>query len=151
MLSIPAGTLSQSNIENFASRSKIPVATTLELRYGTTAEQLKSILDLIRRILAENRKIETATARVQLISYGPNSIQLELFAYVKTRDEAEFRSVREDLLLQIGEVVDHSGTGFAMPARLIYIGSQGETNPERPSISEMKGPAAGHVLPKRAS
>jgi len=175
MLSIPAGTLSQSNIENFASRSKIPVATTLELRYGTTAEQLKSILDLIRRMLTENPRLETATARVQLISYGPNSIQLELFAYVTTHDEAEFRTVREDLLLQIGEVVDNSGSGFAMPARLIYIRPEGETHPERASHSEIKGlggkdqeaprdagrtievprvvtpSSAGQVLPKRAS
>jgi MscS family membrane protein len=140
LLSIPAGGLSQSNIENFASRRKIPVQTTLELRYGTTMEQLRSILDTIRRLLAENPRLETATARVQLITYGPNSIQVELFAYVRTRDEAEFRAVREDLLLHIGEVVDGSGSGFAMPARLLYIGLQGETQPERRSLSEIQGP-----------
>lgn len=140
MLSIPAGTLSQSNIENFATRSKIPVATTLELRYGTTAEQLKSILDKIRRILAEHPRTETATARVQLISYGPNSIQLELFAYVTTRDEAEFRTVREDVLLQIGEVVDHSGGGFAIPAQRLYIEPRSEPRPERTSVLGIRGP-----------
>jgi MscS family membrane protein len=140
LLSIPAGGLSQSNIENFASRRKIPVQTILELRYGTTMEQLRSILDMIRRLLAENPRLETATARVQLITYGPNSIQVELFAYVRTRDEAEFRAVREDLLLHIGEVVDGSGSGFAMPARLLDIGLQGETQPERRSLSEIQGP-----------
>jgi MscS family membrane protein len=177
LLSIPAGALSQSNIENFASRSKIPIATTLELRYDTTTEQLKSILDMIRKLLAENPKLETATARVQLTSYGPNSIQLELFAYVTTRDDAEFRAVREDLLLHIGEVVDHSGSAFAMPAQLLYIGPRAERQRERTSHSEIKGlegkdqeasrdagriseaprsvppslPAAGQALPKRAS
>jgi MscS family membrane protein len=176
LLSIPAGVLSQSNIENFASRGKIPVQTTLELRYGTTTEQLKSILDMIRKLLAENRRLETATARVQLISYGPGSIQLELFAYVRTRDEAEFRAVREDLLLHIGEVIDNSGSELAMPARLLYIGSQGETHPERAALSEIPGtrgkgqeasrdpgrtsedprssppslPVEGQVLPRRA-
>jgi MscS family membrane protein len=139
LLSIPAGALSQSNIENFASRSKIPVQTTLELRYGTKTEQLKSILDRIRRLLAENPELETATARVQLSSYGPNSIQVELFAYVRTRDEAEFRTVREDLLLHIGEVVDNSGSGFAAPAQLLYIRPQGETHPERASVPETQG------------
>jgi MscS family membrane protein len=177
MLSIPAGSLSQSNIENFASRSKIPVHATLELRYGTTTEQLKSILDMIRRLLAEDPRFETATARIQLTSYGPNAIQLELFAYVRTCDEVEFRAVREDLLLHIGEVVDNSGSGFAMPAQLFYIRPQGETQPERASLPEIQGtggkaqeasrdrghtsevpralplslPADGQVLPKRAS
>jgi MscS family membrane protein len=142
LLSIPAGALSQSNIENFASRSKIPVQATLELRYGTTTEQLKSILDRIRGLLAENPGLETATARVQLSSYGPNSIQVELFAYVRTRDEAEFRAVREDLLLHIGQVVDNSGSGFAAPAQLFYIRPQGETHPERTSVSETQGPGS---------
>jgi MscS family membrane protein len=166
LVSIPAGALSQSNIENFATRSKIPVNTVLELRYGTTGEQLKSIIDSIRRLLAENPRFETATARIQLASYGPNSIQLELFAYVMTRDEAEFRAVREDLLLQIGDVVDTSGSGFAMPAQLLYMRPEGEAHPERTSLSEIRGPVergressrdlppsppAGQVLPKRAS
>jgi MscS family membrane protein len=166
LVSIPAGALSQSNIENFASRSKIPVNTVLELRYGTTGEQLKSIIHSIRSLLAENPRLETATARIQLASYGPNSIQLELFAYVMTRDEAEFRAAREDLLLQIGEVVDNSGSGFAMPAQLLYMRPEGEAYPERTSLSEIRGPGekgreasrdrppsppAGQVLPKRAS
>lgn len=140
LLSIPAGALSQSNIENFATRSKIPVNTTLELRYGTTTEQIKSILDLTRRLLAENPRLEASTARVQLVSYGPTSIQLELFAYVRTNDEVEFRAVREDLLLHMGEVIDNSGSGFAMQAQLLYVRPPRETDPERTSVSEIYGP-----------
>jgi MscS family membrane protein len=167
ILSIPAGTLSQSGIENFSSRSKIPVQTTLELRYGTTTEQLNSILVRIRRLLAENPRIEAATARVQLIAYAPNSIQLELFAYVTTPDEVEFRTVREHLLLHIGEVIDNSGSGFAVPAQFFYSRPQGQSRPERTSISEIQAPggkgqeaprdqgrsstAEDQVLPKRAS
>jgi len=48
LLSIPAGVLSQANIENFATRDKMLLQTTLRLRYGTTAEQLKAVLDGIR-------------------------------------------------------------------------------------------------------
>jgi len=139
LLLIPAGTLSQSNIENFATRNKIPVHTTLGLRYGTTAEQLKSILYRIRSLLAENPKLETATAWVQLTSYGPNSIQLELFAYVNTRDDVEFRTIREDLLLNIGEVVDNSGSGFATRTQFLYMGPQEETQIERRSVLEIQG------------
>lgn len=147
LLSIPAGALSQSNIENFATRRKIPVQTALGLRYGTTTEQLKSILDMTRRLLAENTGLETATARVQLISYGPNSIQLELFAYVMTRDEAEFRRVREDLLLHIGEVIENSGSGFATPAQLLHIGEQRPIRNERQSRKSFPNEQAKRPAP----
>jgi MscS family membrane protein len=139
LLSIPAGALSQSTFENFATRSKILIQTTLEVRYGTTTEQLRSILDGIRRLLAENPRLETETARVQLNCYRPNSIQLELFAYVRTRDEREFVAVREDLLLHIGEIIDASGSGFAMLAPLLYIGTGGESQMERKSVSQIQG------------
>ena len=50
LLSIPAGILAQANIENFATREKIPIQTILRLRYGTTAEQLGSALDGIHSL-----------------------------------------------------------------------------------------------------
>ena len=65
LLSIPAGTLSQSSVENFATRAKILAQTTLRVRYGTTAEQLRSILTGIQRLMAENPKIDTASSRVR--------------------------------------------------------------------------------------
>jgi MscS family membrane protein len=120
LVSIPAGALSQANIENFATRQKILAQTNLQLRYGTTTEQLRSVLDGIRKLLVENPKIETETARVRLINFGARAIELELYAYVLTPDNAEFLRVREELFLHIAEVVEASGTTFAMPTEFIY-------------------------------
>jgi MscS family membrane protein len=115
LLSIPAGVLSQASIENFSTRGKILVHTTLRLRYGTSAEQLRSVLDGIHKLLAENPEIETGTSRVRLVDFGVRAIELELFAYVLTSDFTEFLAVREELLLQIAGVVEASGSGFARP------------------------------------
>jgi MscS family membrane protein len=120
LVSIPAGALSQANIENFATRQKILAQTNLQLRYGTTTEQLRSVLDGIRKLLVENPKIETETARVRLMNFGARAIELELYAYVLTPDNAEFLRVREELFLHIAEVVEASGTTFAMPTEFIY-------------------------------
>jgi len=120
LLSIPAGALSQTNIENFATRQKILAQTSLQLRYGTTTEQLRSVLEGIRKLLMESPKIETKTARVRLINFGARAIELELYAYVLTPDFAEFLTVREELFLRIVEVIEASGTAFAMPTEFIY-------------------------------
>ena len=124
LLSIPAGVLSQANIENFATRSKIVAQANLRLRYGTTAEQLKSVLDGIHKVLLENPKIEPETARIRLVAFGERAIELELFAYVLTSDYLQFLCVREDLLLQVAAVVESSGSGFAMPTQFIYLESR---------------------------
>jgi MscS family membrane protein len=129
LLSIPAGVLSQASIENFSTRGKILMHTTLRLRYGTSAEQLRSVLDGIHKLLAENPEIETGTSRVRLVDFGVRAIELELFAYVLTSDFTEFLAVREELLLQIAGVVEASGSGFARPEIV-------EVTPESTSTQE---------------
>ena len=113
LLSVPAGILSQSNVENFATRGKILVQSTLRLQYGATADQLRLVLNRIRTLLADRPDIETATSRIRLVDFGERAIELELFAYVLTRDYVTFLSVREELLLQIATIVESSGTNFA--------------------------------------
>jgi MscS family membrane protein len=124
LLSIPAGVLSQANIENFATRDKMLVQTTLRLRYGTTAAQLRAVLDGIRAVLAQHPKLETETSRIRLVDFGVQAVELELFAYVLTSDGLTFLSVREDLLLQIAALVEASGSGFAQPTQFIYVDSK---------------------------
>ena len=120
LLSIPAGALSQANIENFSSRRKILVQTNLQLSYGTTAEQLKAVLEGIQKLLVENPKIETGSARIRLVNFGVRAIELELYAYVLTPDYGEFLAVREKLFLGVAQVVEASGSAFARPTEFIY-------------------------------
>ena len=121
LLSIPAGTLSQSSVENFASRGKILIKTKLRLRYGTSAQQISAILTAIERLIADNPKLETATSHVRLIDFGDRAVELELAAYVLTADGDEFLLVRQDLLLAIATVVESSGSAFAQPTQFLYV------------------------------
>lgn len=121
LLSIPAGILSQANIENFATRGKILAQTILQLRYGTSVEQLRSVLNGISKLLAENTKIEPDSARIRLVNFGQRAIELELYVYILTPDNMEFLQLREDLLLQIASLVEAAGSGFAQPTQFIYV------------------------------
>ena len=115
LLSIPAGNLSQAGIENFTTRGKILIQATLRLRYDSTVDQLRSILDRTRALLAAQTKLEPETMRIRLVNFGVHAVEIELYAFVLTADFAEFLAVREDLLLQIAGIVEGSGSGFAAP------------------------------------
>jgi len=115
LLVIPAGILSQSVVENFTTRGKILMKTTLRLRYGTSTEELRTILDETSRLLSRNPEIETGSSRVRLVDFGIRAIELELFAYVLTSEILKFLAVREELLLQIAGIVEAAGSGFARP------------------------------------
>ena len=115
LLVIPAGILSQNYIENFTTRGKILMKTTLRLRYGTSTEQLRTIIDEISGLLSRNPEIEAGGSRVRLVDFGLRAIELELFAYVLTSEILKFLAVREELLLQIAGIVEAAGSGFARP------------------------------------
>ena len=113
LLSLPAGSLAQTGIENFATRRKILLDTRLRLKYGTSVEQLKRILEGVRALLADDPRLEKESAYIRLANFGPEAIEMELNAYVLSADAGVFRRVREELLLEIAALVESVGSGFA--------------------------------------
>jgi MscS family membrane protein len=121
LLSVPAGLLAQGSIENYATRGKIPLKSVLLLRYGTTGEQLRAVLEGARQLLIGHPSLEKDSARIRLISFGAQAIELELFAFVTTSDYPKFLEVREGILLQIAQIIESSGSAFAVPTQFIYM------------------------------
>jgi MscS family membrane protein len=113
LLSIPAGTLSGSSVENFATRGKILLQTRLHLHSAITVVQLRATLGEIETLLAEHAELEPGKSRIRLIEFGEKAVELELFTFVLTADSARFLEVRQDLLLRIAEIVETSGQGLA--------------------------------------
>jgi MscS family membrane protein len=130
-LSIPNGSLATMNLENLSRRDKILFNTKLGLRYETSADQLRYVLAQIRRLLYEHPKVETDGARIRFIGYDHGSLNLEVFCYAITRDGTEFLAIQEDLLLRIMDIVEASGTTFAFPSRILYLGRDSGLDKEK--------------------
>jgi MscS family membrane protein len=121
VVSVPNGQLASMNLENFGRRDKIWFHPTIQLRYETSADQLRYVLSEIRRLLYAHPKVESQSARVRLVGFGSSSLNLEIFAYVQESDYAAFLEIQEDLLLRIIEIVEKSGTRFAFPSHTAYV------------------------------
>jgi MscS family membrane protein len=122
VVSVPNGQLAVMNLENFAVRDKIWFHHHLSLRYETTADQLRYILAEIRKMLYGHPKVESMSARVRFVGFETSSLNLEVFAYILETEYEPFLQVQEDLLLRIMDIVEGSGSGFAFPAQINYVG-----------------------------
>jgi MscS family membrane protein len=120
LLAIPNGTVATINVENLSRRDKILFKTTIGVHPDTKADQMRYVLSEIRRVLESHPKIETSTLRVRLIEIAA-ALNVEIFSYVLTRDFNEFAAVREELLLQIMDLVEEAGTSVALPSQTLYI------------------------------
>jgi MscS family membrane protein len=121
LLAIPNGTIATINVENLSRREKILFKTVLGFHSDTSSDHLRAVLSEIRRTLSSHAKIESSTVRVRLTELASSSLNVELLCYVLTRDFNEFAEVREDLLLQIMNMVEDSGASLASPSQTLYL------------------------------
>jgi MscS family membrane protein len=135
LVTIPNGELAALQIENFAKRDRIWLRTTLRLRRETTPDQLRFVLVRLRELLCAHPMIDPDPARVRLVGFEADSLEVEVFAYVPTRDYNGFLAVREDVYLRILDILAESGTGLAHPSMVLHRGADG-LDSDRASAAE---------------
>ena len=146
-LSIPNGSLATMNVENFTRRDKFLFNPTLGIRGETSADQLRYLLAEIRRMFYEHPKIESESARIRFAGLDKGTLNLEIFSHILTRDMAEFTAIAEDVWLRIMEIVEKSGSGFALlvpqpyTSRATPASTQEKASRRRAAGPAMAGPA----------
>jgi MscS family membrane protein len=133
LLAIPNGTVATINVENLSRRDKMLFKTVLGLHTDTPQERVRAVLSQIRRVLGGNPKIESNSVRVRLIELTSSALNMELVCYILTQDFNEFAAVREDVLLEIMNLVEDSGASLASSQKL-YLSAD-------PASSKRRGDA----------
>jgi MscS family membrane protein len=137
-LSIPNGALATMNIENFTRRDKFLFNPTLAIRTETSADQLRFLLAAVRRMLYEHPKVESDSARIRFAGFDKGVLNLEMFSYLITRDQAEFTAICEDVFLRIMEIGAQSGIPFAFPSQTVYLSRDSGLDKEKVAATEQQ-------------
>jgi MscS family membrane protein len=138
VVSIPNGEFAKQHLENFTLRQKLWYHPRLQLRYETTPDQLRYILVEVRKLLYAHPKVLPDPARVRFVGFGDWSLNLDIFAYIDTRDYDDFLEIAEDLDLRIIEIVTTAGSGFALPSQTTYLESGSGLDAERARAAEAR-------------
>jgi MscS family membrane protein len=136
VVTVPNGQFAAMLLENFTRRDRIWLRAMIGLRYETSPDQLRFVLVELKKLLAGHPMIDPEPARVRFVGFGDSSLDLEVFAYVRTADYNEFLAVREDVLLRIMDVIASAGTSFAFPSQTLYVGSDGRLDERRTREAE---------------
>ena len=130
VITIPNAQFLNVMVENLQERDRILFNTTVRLRYETSPDAARWVLIQIRALLDAAPAGRPRNVGVRFSGFGVGSLELELFVYVRTRDDLEFLAVREDLCLHMMDLVARAGTAFALPAQANYSADTG-IDPER--------------------
>jgi MscS family membrane protein len=121
MVSVPNGQIANMSLENLSLRDKFWFHHLLSLHYGTTSSQMDAVLDSIRNLLNQTQLVERDSVRVRFLSFGPSSLEVEVFAYVWARDWAHFLEIQEGLLLGIMKLTESAGVQIALPSQAVFL------------------------------
>ncbi len=122
LTTIPNASLAKMPIVNLTQRDQMLIRAVIGLRYETSPEQLRYVLAKLRELLLGHPRVDPARARARFVGFGDSSLDIEVFAYVTTRDWPEFLGIKEDILLRVMDIVDEGGTSIAFPSRTLYLG-----------------------------
>lgn len=121
LITIPNGRVADMRIENYTSRDRMRLACTIGLVYSTTPAQARQVLGDIESRLRAHPKIWPDAVVVRFQELGASSLNIGVMAWFETPDWGEFQVIRQDILLQIMEVVENAGTSFAFPTQTVHL------------------------------
>jgi MscS family membrane protein len=121
IITIPNGRLSEMRLESYAARDRIRFTTDLGLVYGTTREQLLTVLGGVGELFRTHPKIWPDDVVVRFKALGESALLVEIQAWFLTADFNEFRVIREELLLEILRIVESAGTEVAFPTQTVHV------------------------------
>jgi MscS family membrane protein len=108
------------HLDNLSQRDRFWYHPTIRLRYGTTPDQIRYLLVEIRRMLYAHPRVLPDPAFARFNRFGEYSLDLEVFAYLATKDYFESLEIAEDLHLRIMDLVAAAGSELAIPAQIEY-------------------------------
>ncbi len=113
IISIPNAQLSQLSLLNESRRDRFLLNQTIRLSYDTTSEQMKFVIAKFREMILAYPKVVKEEVEVRFVKYSDYSLDVEIFAYVDTAKEDEFKEIQENVLLQVKDIVHAAGANFA--------------------------------------
>jgi len=121
IISVPNSQIASASVETLSMRDKFLFHHVVGLRYETTREQLRAVVDGIRGALVGEPLTEEESVRVRFLRLGASSLDVDVFAYLRAADFNHFLELQESLLFGITDVVAQAGTEIAFPSQTMYV------------------------------
>ena len=122
LVSVPNGQLATVPIETISARDKFWFHPTFGLEYGTSSDQVGTILRNMKAVLASHSAVDPNTYRATLIGLGTYSLNVEVSAYVFAPAWEAFLPVQEELLLRLMRIIEEAGSRVALPSQVVIQG-----------------------------
>jgi MscS family membrane protein len=123
---VPNYKFAEQSVTNHTRRHHRRIRWLIGLEYRTTINQLKKIRDELNELIENDNsyaKNENTSYFVRIDSFSESSIDLLVQTFTVTNDWGEYLKIKEELAVNIINIIENNNAGFAFPSQSIYVES----------------------------
>ena len=124
LVNVPNSMLANMVIDNIDARSKRRIKMRIGVTYDTSTEKMQQAIAGIEKILAEHPGVDQEFSLVKFDNFEDSSLSIFLYYFSKSKDWAVYLQVRQEVNMQIMQLLESLGLEFAFPSRTLYIEHQ---------------------------
>ncbi len=125
LISVPNSLIANMPVDNITLSNKRRIRMTIGVTYDATPAQLRAATERIRTLLRAHPGLDPEAVQINLTDFGASSLDILVQCFTVTPDWNEYMDVREEVCLQIMDVLEELGLEFAFPSRTVYLHQAG--------------------------
>jgi len=124
-LYIPNSVFANISVENPSRMTNRRIHETVGIRYDDIA-CMKPIVDQVINMLQQHPEIdEDQVLIVNFDKFAPSSLDFFIYTYTKTTEWVKFHQVKQDVLLQVAQIIQDNKAEIAFPTSTVHLAPPG--------------------------
>jgi len=125
-LYVPNSIFTTIAVENPSRMHNRRIYETIGIRYDDAAK-VEPVIHKVKEMLMNHPEIDTRqTLIVNFNAFAPSSLDFFVYTFTKTTNWIHFHEVKQDVLLQIINIVENEGAEMAFPTSTIHLAESPE-------------------------
>jgi MscS family membrane protein len=126
---VPNAVFTSIVVENPTRMSHRRIKEVIGVRYDDFA-QVQAVVDDIRTMLRQHPGIDTTqTLIVNFNQFAASSLDILVYTFTKTTVWTEFHHVKQDVLMQMGRIIERHGAQIAFPTQTLHLRGEEQQGP----------------------
>jgi len=120
-LYVPNATFASISVENPSRMLNRRIFETIGVRYEDATKVANIVAD-VKEMLQNHDEIDTsATLIVNVNKFAASSIDFFVYSFTKTTEWVKYHEIKQDVMLQIIDIIDRHGAEIAFPTQTIHM------------------------------
>jgi MscS family membrane protein len=121
LITVPNNIIANLSVDNISRMPKRRIKLTVGVTYETSPEQMRRAVEAIRDLLRTHPAIDQDFFLVNFTEFNASSLDILVYCFTKTTVWGEYLDARQDVCLQIMDILEAHGMEIAFPSRSIYL------------------------------